>query len=115
MFCFLFFYYYTRLLLGHWLQTFIFTSLLLCFWVSGTRNVAVLALGSLAPRLFVCLFVCLTFILLGHSLQNFTLLLVGYWLQNFTFAFFNCFHVSNIAAVLHLLTKPQLRMDRFRV
>ena len=51
-------------------------------------------------------------LLLEHSLQDCMLLLLGFWLCNVTCI---CVDLSNIAAVLLPLTKPQLRMDRFRV
>ena len=88
----MYFFLFTFLLLGLWLQTF-----------------ALFTLNSLTPNLVF------TFVRLGHWLQNLELLLLGYWPHSFTFL---CFHLaigSNIAAVLHLLTKPQLGMDRFRV
>ena len=43
-------------------------------------------------------FVSFIFLLLGHWLQNFTSLRFDFWAND-----------SNIAVVLHLLTKPQLR------
>ena len=93
----------------------------LCYFYFVTCTVVLLVELLLPLRLhkFTCSFwvigrCCL--LLFNHSLQNFTLLLLGYCLHNFTFL---CFHFraigSNIAAGLHLSTKPQLCMDKFRV
>ena len=56
--------------------------------------------------------ICSTFLLLGHWLQAFT---PNFWAINSIIVFSFWAIGSKIASGLHLLTKPHLRMDRFRV
>ena len=85
LFAFTFLHVFAFLLLGHWLQTFTFTSLLFLFslWL---QKCTVFALGSLAPHVVVVVVVVLFYFCVIRS-RTLRFLLLGYWLHNFTCIF----------------------------
>ena len=82
------FYLFTVLPVYLFLPVCLFTVLLVYFFT----------FGSLAPKFYFLLFYSFTFLLLRHWLQHVTCVRFHIWANG-----------SDIAFVLHLLTKPQLR------
>ena len=84
------------------------TFLLLYVWISGSRNLLLLFWGHWFQSLFFCFWVIGSRTLRFYSWASGSI--ISRCLR------FHCWGIGcNIAAVLHLLTKSQLRMDRFRV